>query len=373
VSAGGAPLRTVVVGAGNMGVKWATTVRGSAVAELVGVADLAPDAAGARLGAAGLADVPVAASLAEALAAGPVDLVVNATVPEAHHGTTTAALRAGVDVLSEKPAAATLAQALSLAAAAQAHGRRLAVSQSRRYHPQLERFREQVEGLGPVGMVTTEFFRAPRFGGFRERMADPLLVDMAIHPFDTVRHLLDQEPVAVYAEAFNPGWSWYDGNAAAAVVFEMSGGTRYVYAASWCSPGAETSWNGSWRVSAAGGTARWDGDHPPQVDSATGAGEPDGPDGRPTSGRAGIDAALHEFAATRHAAVAPRGDISENLVSLAMVEAALTSSAARGRVLLADVLAGALATAVAEETDPAVAQVLAGWAGRDLTTAWRTR
>jgi predicted dehydrogenase len=359
------PLRTVVVGAGNMGVKWATTVHASAVAELCGVADVVPNSARDRMAAAGLGDVPVVASLTDALAAGPVDLVVNATVPEAHHDVTTAALRAGVHVLSEKPAAATLAQALSLAAASEAYGRRVVVSQSRRYHPQLERFRTQVGGLGPVGMVTTEFFRAPRFGGFREQMADPLLVDMAIHPFDTVRHLLDQEPVAVYAEAFNPEWSWYDGNAAAAVVFEMSGGARYVYAASWCSPGAETSWNGSWRVSAAGGTARWDGDHAPQAD-------PDVPVDVDGTGRAGIDAALHEFAATRDAVAPPRGEIHENLVSLAMVEAAVASSASRQRVLVADVLAEALTAATAQETDRRVAGVLAGWAGRELATAWRT-
>ena len=60
-----------------------------------------------------------------------------------------------------------------------------------------------------------EFFKAPHFGGFREEMAHPLLVDMAIHAFDAARYLLGADPVSVYCEAFNPAWSWYAGDAAA--------------------------------------------------------------------------------------------------------------------------------------------------------------
>ena len=48
---------------------------------------------------------------------------------------------------------------------------------------------------GEVGTVTTEFFKAPRFGGFREQMAYPLLVDMAIHQFDLARDLIQAEAV----------------------------------------------------------------------------------------------------------------------------------------------------------------------------------
>src|SRR5699024_350831 len=104
------------------------------------------------------------------------------------------------------------------------------------------------------------------FGGFREEMEHVLLVDMAIHPFDAVRYLLDQDPVSVYCEEFNPSWSWYSGDAAATAVFEFSGGARYVYTGSWCADGLETSWNGTWRANAAGGSARWDGENDPVVE-----------------------------------------------------------------------------------------------------------
>lgn len=165
-------------------------------------------------------------------------------------------------MLGEKPAAQTVAEALSLAAAAEATGQLFMVSQSRRYNDQLVAFRQHVRGLGAIGGLGTRFAKAPHFGGFREQMDDVLLLDMAIHAFDSARYVLERDPVSVYCESWNPSWSWYRGDAAAAAVFTFEDDVRYVYDGSWCAPGAETSWNGDWRASGAAGTALWDGDHP---------------------------------------------------------------------------------------------------------------
>ena len=260
------PLPVVAVGAGAMGRAWLATLTESPEVDLVGIVDL--DLAAARRAAADLErpDLPVgtdAVALAEQTGA---RAVVDVTVPVAHHPVTTAALFAGLPVLGEKPVADTLPRALSLVAAAEVTGQLFMVSQSRRWNPQLAALRGMVEDLGAVGAVTTEFFKAPHFGGFRDEMAHPLLVDMAIHAFDSVRYLLGTEPVSAYCQSWNPTWSWYAGDANAAAVFEMEGGVRYAYTGSWCAPGAETSWNGSWRVSGERGTARWNGDDHPVVD-----------------------------------------------------------------------------------------------------------
>ena len=53
-------------------------------------------------------------------------------------------------------------------------------------------------------------------------------------------------------------------------MFEFADGARFVFSGSWCSPGAETSWNGTWRVNAAGGTAVWDGDNAPVPEAEVG-------------------------------------------------------------------------------------------------------
>ncbi|WP_425560187.1 Gfo/Idh/MocA family protein, partial [Kineococcus glutinatus] len=240
-------------------------------------------------------------------------------------------------------------------------GQLFAVSQSRRYNAHLFALREHVRGLGAPGVLTTEFFKAPHFGGFREEMAHPLLLDMAIHPFDSARFLLGEEPVSVYCEEFNPPWSWYAGDAAATAVFEMTGGVRYVYTGSWCSSGAETSWNGSWRLSAERGTVRWDGEEAPVVDgdplpaAAGGDGVAPVPPGHEIAG------SLREFATALRTGGTPMGEVHANVLSLAMVEAAVTSAATGARVLVDDVLERAHAEAVAAETHPQVAQVLRSW------------
>ena len=336
-------IRVVLVGAGAMGQAWLAAIAAEPRVELAGVADL--DLAAARRAAPGL---PVGTDVVEVARAAGADAVVNVTVPEAHHPVTTAALFAGLPVLGEKPVADTLARGLSLAAASEVTGKLFMVSQSRRWNPQLFTLRAMAAELGAIGTVSTDFFRAPHFGGFRERMAQPLLVDMAIHAFDAARFLLGADPVSVSCQTWNPSWSWYDGDANAAAVFEMSTGARYVYQGSWCSPGAETSWNGSWRVSAEHGTAHWDGDHDP-------VGPPVDDPASPPDGIAG---ALRVFVDALAGGGTPMGEVHENLPSLAMVEAAVESSRAGSPVRIDDLLARARDQALRDESHPAVRAAL---------------
>ena len=116
--------------------------------------------------------------------------MINVTVPRAHHPVNTAALAAGLPVLCEKPLAESVAECLSMVAAAELSGQLLMVSQSRRYWRAVTALRAQLAELGPVASASCQFFKAPHFGGFREEMAYPLLVDMAIHQFDLARLLI---------------------------------------------------------------------------------------------------------------------------------------------------------------------------------------
>nr|WP_276611017.1 Gfo/Idh/MocA family oxidoreductase [Kineococcus siccus] len=345
-----------MVGAGAMGRTWLAAIQASPDVELAGIVDLDLAAARSAAADAGVPGLPVGADAVALARESGAEAVVNVTVPAAHHPVTTAALFAGLPVLGEKPVADTVARALSLVAAAEASGRLFVVSQSRRYNPHVFAFREQARALGELGVLTTEFFRAPHFGGFREEMAHPLLLDMAIHPFDTARFLLGAEPVSVYCEEFNPSWSWYAGDAAATAVFEMSGGLRYVYTGSWCSPHAETSWNGAWRLSGAAGTATWDGDAAPVLDAEDGvvaAGACDPGDG--------VAGSLAAFRAALRGDGTPMGEVHENVLSLVMVEAAVESATTGARVRVDDVLERAHARALADERREDVRAVLASW------------
>ncbi|MET1051832.1 MAG: Gfo/Idh/MocA family oxidoreductase [Mycetocola sp.] len=361
------PIRVVQVGAGGMGRAWIRLLAASPDVELVGLVDLNLDAATSALAEAGLTGVEVGTSVTAVASATGAQAVVNVTIPAAHHPVNVEALFAGLPVLCEKPVAPTVAQGLSLAASAEVSGQLLMISQSRRYYATLAAFKEQVASLGDVGIVTTDFFKAPHFGGFREEMDSVLLVDMAIHQFDAVRYLLDRDPVSVYCEEFNPSWSWFAGDAAATAVFEFDGGARYVYTGSWCADGLETSWNGSWRVNAAGGSAIWDGEGDPVTErvasAATDAGATDvvAGDAASAGDAEEIGGALAEFVHALRTGTVPSGEVHSNVYSLAMVEAAVLSSASGAKVQIADVLDAAYADAIAAERRPDVLAALESW------------
>ncbi|MFJ8545042.1 Gfo/Idh/MocA family protein [Streptomyces sp. NPDC093586] len=358
----GGPLRVLVVGAGNMARAWLRAILASPDTEPAGVVDLVPAAAEALVRRAGVPGTPTGHDLAALAAATRPDAVVDVTVPEAHLPVTLRALALGLPVLGEKPVAATLPEALRLAAAAEAAGELFMVGQSRRYHRHLAAFRDHARLLGRPGILTTDFFRAPRFGGFRETMAHPLLLDMAIHAFDTARWLLDAEPVSVRCEAYNPSWSWYAGDAAATAVFEMTGGIRYVYNGSWCSGGLETSWNGVWRLSGELGSASWDGEHPPEAEAVHGAdGTPlaRGEAGREARGPEGVAGALAEFVHALRTGVTPTGEVHGNVLSLAMVTAAVASARTDRRVRVEPLLDEALTEALTVATGPEAARLRA--------------
>ncbi len=209
------PVRLVQVGAGAMGQAWLRTIAASPDVVLVGLVDLDADVARRAAADHGLGDVAIGTDLGAVLAEVDADGVVNVTVPRAHRETSEVALAAGVPVLCEKPLADTVAAAWAMVEAAERAGRLLMVSQSRRYWRNLVAYRRQIEQIGPVGTVACQFFKAPHFGGFREQMAEPLLVDMAIHQFDLARLLIGADPVTVSCDAYNPSWSWFAGNAAA--------------------------------------------------------------------------------------------------------------------------------------------------------------
>lgn len=354
----GQALRVIQVGAGGMGQAWLRNDAANPDVELVGIVDLNLDAARAGAGVYGDESMAVHTDLGALIDEVQPDAILDITVPVAHHPVTTDSLFRGLPVLGEKPAANTLAEALSLAAAAEVTGELFMVSQSRRYNDQLVALKQRAGLLGDLGSVTTEFAKAPHFGGFREEMDNVLLLDMAIHPFDSVRYLLDRDPVAVYCESYNPSWSWYRGDAAASAIFEFEGGVRYTYAGSWCAPGAETSWNGSWRVSGAAGSALWNGDEAPTSD-VPGA-DPAELSPLPSVG-VEIAGSLSAFVLALRSGETPDGEVHGNVMSLAMVEAAIESKDTGSRIAIDDVLERAYAAAVTAERRDDVRARLESW------------
>ncbi|MFC7374651.1 MULTISPECIES: Gfo/Idh/MocA family protein [unclassified Brachybacterium] len=357
------PVRVVVVGAGGMGRAWIRTVLASEAAQLVGVADVIDGTAEnavtevvpehERPGILAGTD-----PLAIARQAG-ADALIDVTIPAAHHPVTADALHAGYPVLGEKPCAATLAEAVSLAGHAETTGKLFMVSQSRRNNPHLHEARRLADELGGAGILDTQFYRAPRFGGFREEMAHPLIIDMAIHAFDAGRVLVDGNPVSVTANSSNPPWSWYAGDAAATVVITYDSGAVHTYSGSWCAPGRETSWNGEWTISCPRGSVAWDGERPP---SAQSEGEDPVSGREPSAGaRWELDASLAEFCEALRTGARPASEVHGNIWTQAIVEAAVRAADEGRSVQLAEVLDEALESARVLDAADGRSTALATW------------
>jgi predicted dehydrogenase len=332
--------RALIVGAGGMGRAWGKNLRDCDQVTIGGWVDIRPDAAAQAASELGLGDIATGDDLARALAEVRPDFVVDVTIPEAHHDVTLAALAAGVPVLGEKPMAISMEQAHAMVAASERAGLLYMVSQSRRYQAQLQALRRLIaEQIGALGILNSDFYIGAHFGGFRDAMPSPLVLDMAIHTFDAARYLSAADPVAVYCEEFNPPWSWYQGNACATAIFEMSGGLRYTYRGSWCSEGQHTSWEAEWRAVGPNGSAIWDGHGTPTAELVAETGEfMSKTESRSADVAAdmplGIAGSLRDFLNALKTGATPMGECHDNIKSLAMVFGAIESAATGRRVAI---------------------------------------
>jgi predicted dehydrogenase len=246
---------------------------------------------------------------------------------------TLTALAAGVAVLGEKPMADSMERARTMVAAAERAGRLYMVSQSRRYNPRMAAFRRLIDDeIGPPAILTATFFMGARERGHRLTIAQPLLLDMAIHTFDMARALTGADPESVICDTHNPPWSWYRGHASATAVFEMTGGLRFTYSGSWCSEGRHTSWDSDWRASGPRGSATWaGGDALPMAEVVTARGGflPEMEERRATIEPAptGIAGSLRDFLRALDTGETPPGECHDNIRSLAMTFGAIEAAA----------------------------------------------
>jgi len=330
--------RALLVGAGGMGKAWAKNLAESPKVELAAWIDIragAAEAAGAELG---LAFDHFGQDLDAAIEAASPAFVVDVTIPEAHHEVTIKALGRGLPVIGEKPMAASMEQARAMVEASERAGKLYMVSQSRRYNPHIQGYRKAVQTLGTLGIVNADFYIGAHFGGFRDEMPSPLVLDMAIHTFDEARFLTGLDPVAVYAEEFNPAWSWYQGDAGASAIFEMEGGVRFTYRGCWCAEGCHSSWDGDWRIVGEHGTALWSADTQLKGEIVKSHGgffaEVDELKMAPEPISGGISGSLEEFLSCLETGATPNGECHDNIKSLAMVFAAIESSKTGQRVAI---------------------------------------
>ncbi len=341
------PFRIVVAGCGGMANTWVEYAMGRQDAEIVGLVDIRLESAEQMAERHGLGCGKYV-SLEEAIRENRANLVFDVTIPASHHEVGTTAMKLGCDVFSEKPLAESLEGCLDLVRISDETGRCHAVMQNRRFDPNIRALRRLIEEgtIGKPGFAGADFFIGAHFGGFRDAMESPLILDMAIHTFDQARLILGADPLSVYCHEFNPAGSWYAGSAAAVCIFEMSDGSVFNYRGSWCAEGAPTSWEAEWRITGSAGTAIWNGADRPfaeilvteqaeqafmkntkRIDSSPEAG-----------GASWHHRCLDEMFASLMEQRRAETDCRDNLFSMAMVLGAMESSRSGRKVLMSELL-----------------------------------
>lgn len=176
-------LRAAVVGAGNMGRHHVRILGGMEDVELVGVVDADVERAASfatPLRARALADV---SELPE------VDIAVVAVPTPAHSKVAAALMARGVNVLIEKPMAATPAEARELADLAARAGVVLAVGHVERFNPAVRALVAMVEE--PLLM------QFERLSPYTPRISESIVFDLMVHDLDLACLIAGDYPVRV--------------------------------------------------------------------------------------------------------------------------------------------------------------------------------
>ena len=249
-------IKLIQVGIGGMGNTWLNAVKASTEVEYAALVEINPAMADAQAEKHGLDRTRIYTSLEQALGAVRADGVIVVTPPQTHREISVAAMRAGLPVLSEKPLADTREAADDIVRVARETGLLHMVAQNYRYSRPVQTLKRVLDSgqLGPIGAVSVQFYRGPHFGGFRDVMPYPLIMDMAIHHVDMLRFFLGRDPVRLYGRSWNPAWSWFQGDASASLIIDFDQLVA-TYNGSWCTQGGDTSWNGNWRFDCAEGIA----------------------------------------------------------------------------------------------------------------------
>lgn len=256
----------VLCGCGAMAKGWLRAVQSTPdlrdALSVVGLVDLDQNVARALADEFKLGAVVTGTDLGEVLEQTRADIVFDVVIPAARHPVVRTALAHGCHVLSEKPMSSSMSEAADLIEAAKAAGKIHSVVQNRRFISGVRRMRRFVESgvIGDITAIHCDFFIGPHFGGFREKMDNVLLLDMAIHTFDAARYVSGKQPLSVYCLETNPRGSWYAHGASANAVFQLSDDVVFTYRGSWCAEGERTSWESAWRIVGTKGMLTWDGE-----------------------------------------------------------------------------------------------------------------
>jgi len=180
-------LRAAIVGAGRLGSLHALKYASMEGVRLAAVVDTDNERATALA-----AELGVSAANDHCDLAGHIDLATIAVPGLSHHAVARDLMEAGIDVLVEKPMAASLAEAHDLAAIAARTGRILQVGHLERFNPAIIHLRSILN--------QPRFIECHRLAPFTERGTDvDVILDLMVHDLDVILSVTRAAPDSIEA------------------------------------------------------------------------------------------------------------------------------------------------------------------------------
>mgnify|MGYP001576994210 CR=1 FL=1 len=184
-----------------------------------------------------------------------VGVVVIVTPPYLHHEMTMEALRAGKDVLVEKPMASTYAQAAEIQREARRSGRIVAVGMQRRYSRNDAEYQQVIDSgqIGPIRLITYHEFRGdwnprtalytdPATGKtaswrFSKKAAGSSELEFSVHAFAMVTNMVKAPLARLAASGGVVHYTGRDTRDVSTIIADFSSGARLDYSFSCFAPG----------------------------------------------------------------------------------------------------------------------------------------
>ncbi|MDQ0207659.1 Gfo/Idh/MocA family protein [Alkalicoccobacillus murimartini] len=243
-------LRAIQIGIGGFGLSWLDLLMENQNVELVAVVDQQEESLQKVKEITSLESDQLFTSLQDALKGVEADFVLIVTPPTTHKQLAEQSLEAGLHVMMEKPLTDTAEEANELLAFSKQFSQKVMVSQNYRWNRQIQTIKQLIaaNSIGTIEYADYYFNKATHFGGWRDQYEEILLQDMAIHHFDILRYLLNDEASTIQATSFRPSWSWFKGNPHADAAITFRKGTQVHYRGRWAGKGKKTTWNGDIRL-----------------------------------------------------------------------------------------------------------------------------
>lgn len=255
-----AKLNAIVVGCGVISVKWLDHIVKRDDLSVVALCDMNVERA-EEMKKRYHFDCAVYRGADEAIKAGGANLLIDMTYVTVHHEIVISALRAGLDVLGEKPMAFTIDQANDMLRVVKETGKRYILMQNRRYIEQVRQIRKMVDSgiMGKPVYISGSIFVPADMKSIRNQLPYPQLQDNNIHAFDQARFMAHGNPISVYYHSFNPSGTKYNGDAAGVGIFEFDNGAVFCFQGYNGAEGCHTTWDHDWRLVCERGTFLWPG------------------------------------------------------------------------------------------------------------------